>query len=151
MAQLFPASANTIARLVIFGLPVMASTVGLSLAAFYRSSYATGAYEILEQPVPFSHMHHVGQLGIDCRYCHNSVESSGYANIPPTKVCMNCHQQMWTGADLLGPIRDSWKTDRPVVWKKLHNLPHFVYFNHSIHVARASGASRATAGSTRCT
>ena len=95
--------------------------------------------EVIEQPVPFSHKHHVGELGIDCRYCHNSVETAGYAGIPATKVCMNCHQQIWTGAELLEPVRESYKYDKPIVWTKVHNLPQYTYFNHSIHVGKGVG------------
>jgi hypothetical protein len=99
----------------------------------------TGAREVVEQPVPFSHKHHVSQLGIDCRYCHTAVEKSASAGFPPTKTCMNCHQQMWTSADLLAPVRDSWKTGTPIEWTKVHNVPHYTYFNHSIHVAKGVG------------
>jgi NAD-dependent SIR2 family protein deacetylase len=91
------------------------------------------------QPVAFSHAHHVGQLGIHCLYCHTSVEKAGFANIPPTKTCMNCHQQIWQGADLLEPVRNSYKEDKPIEWLRVHNLPHYAYFNHSIHVAKGVG------------
>jgi hypothetical protein len=139
MAQVFHHSLNPIGRMLLFGFPFFLGIAGASLAAFYRSPYVTGAYEILEQPAPFSHKHHVGQLGIDCRYCHTSVEKSHFAGIPPTQTCMNCHQQMWTGSDMLGVIRDNYAKDKPVDWKKVHNLPHYVYFNHSIHVAKGVG------------
>src|SRR5262245_26001839 len=109
MPQIFHRSFNAIGRVIVFGLPLLAGGTGGSLAAFYRSGSATGADTAYEQPVPFSHAHHVGQLGIDCRYCHTSVENSSFAGIPPTKVCMNCHQQMWVGADLLAPVRESYR------------------------------------------
>lgn len=139
MPQIFPKALNPIARIIVIGLPLMAASTGVTAAAFYRSSYATGVYEVPPQPVAFSHAHHVGQLGIDCRYCHSTVETSGFANVPPTKTCMNCHQQMWQGADLLAPVRESYKTNMPIEWNRVNNLPHYVYFNHSIHVAKGVG------------
>jgi hypothetical protein len=134
MPQVFPAFANPLARISLLAVPLLISGTGVTLAAFYRSDYTTGRNEIVEQPVPFSHLHHVSQLGIDCRYCHTSVEYSWHPGYPPTKTCMNCHQQMWTGADLLAPVRASWQTDTPIAWNKVHNVPHYTYFNHSIHV-----------------
>jgi ferredoxin len=110
-------------------------------AAFYRSTYATGVNEYPPQPVAFSHAHHVGQLGISCLYCHTSVEKSGFANIPPTKTCMNCHQQIWQGSNMLEPVRESYRTDKPIEWNRVHNLPHYAYFNHSIHVAKGVGCA----------
>jgi hypothetical protein len=139
MPQIFPKGVNPLGRLIVLGLPMMFGVTCVGLAAFYRSSYATGREEVVPQPVAFSHAHHVGQLGIDCRYCHTSVEDSHFANIPPTKTCMNCHQQMWTGADLLEPVRKSYQTDTPIVWNRVHNVPHYAYFNHSIHVAKGVG------------
>lgn len=139
MPQIFPKALNPIGRLIVVGLPLLAGATGVGGAAFYRSSYATGVEETVAQPVAFSHAHHVGQLGIDCRYCHTSVESSGFANVPPTKTCMNCHQQIWTGADMLSPVRESYRTDTPIVWNRVNNLPHYAYFNHSIHVAKGVG------------
>ncbi|MBX9581616.1 MAG: cytochrome c family protein [Gemmataceae bacterium] len=139
MAQIFPKAVNPVTRLLVLGLPMMFGATGVGLAAFYRSSYATGVDEIVPQPVAFSHAHHVGQLGIHCLYCHTSVEESHFANIPPTKTCMNCHQEIWTGADLLAPVRASYRADTPIVWNRVHNVPHYAYFNHSIHVAKGVG------------
>jgi len=139
MPQLFNRSMNPISKILVLGLPIMFAGTCVGLATFYRSGYATGMNEVVKQPVPFSHKHHVGELGIDCRYCHNSVETSGYAGIPPTKICMNCHQQIWTGAELLEPVRESFRLDKPIVWTKVHNLPQYTYFNHSIHVAKGVG------------
>jgi hypothetical protein len=93
------------------------------------------------QPVPFSHQHHVSGLGIDCRYCHTSVETSSFAGIPPTKTCMNCHSQIWTKAPMLEPVRESFRTDRSLVWARVNDLPDFVYFNHSIHVNKGVGCN----------
>lgn len=116
--------------------------VGVTCLVAYgwdRSSYSTHQYLYVEQPVPFSHQHHVTALGIDCRYCHTSVEKSGFAGIPPTSTCMNCHQQIWTEADVLKPIRDSWQQDKPIHWNRVNRLPDFVFFNHSIHVNKGVG------------
>ncbi|MBA4063657.1 MAG: cytochrome C [Isosphaera sp.] len=139
MPQIFPKAMNPIARAVILGLPVIAGSTGVGLAAFYRSGYATGIGEIRPQPVAFSHAHHSGQLGIDCRYCHTTVEYSHFANVPPTKTCMNCHQQIWQGADMLDPVRKSYKEGTAIPWERVHNVPHYAYFNHSIHVAKGVG------------
>src|SRR4051812_7748945 len=108
----------------------------VALGEFYRSDYVTGARTAYRQPVPFSHTHQVGQLGIDCRYCHTGVENSPFAGMPPTETCMNCHEQIRVGADLLGPVRESWKTGKPLHWQRVHNLPGFVYFDHSIHISK---------------
>ena len=137
--QVFPKSMNVVSRLSALGAPLLLAGGIVTGAAFYRSDYTTAAREVVEQPVPFSHKHHVSQLGIDCRYCHTSVESSASAGFPPTRTCMNCHQQMWTSADLLGPVRDGYKAGIPIAWNKVHNTPHYTYFNHSIHVAKGVG------------
>jgi len=144
MAQIFHRGLNSIGRVSLLGGPILFASIAIGLAIFFRSSYATGRYDVVEQPVPFSHLHHVGQLGIDCRYCHGGVETSHFAGIPATKVCMNCHQQMWVGADMLGVVRDSWQSQngdeqKPIVWQKVHNVPHFAYFNHSAHVGKGVG------------
>lgn len=91
------------------------------------------------QPVPYSHALHVGQLGLDCRYCHTTVEKAGVAAIPPTATCMNCHTKVHTQSPLLEPVRQSWETGAPVAWVKVHDLPDYVYFNHSAHVVRGVG------------
>lgn len=139
MAQIFHHSTNTIARVTI--VVPLAALVFLSWALFEldRSVYATRASEAREQPVPFSHAHHVGGLGIDCRYCHTSVETSSFAGIPPTKTCMNCHQQIWSTSPELEPVRESFRTGRSIEWTRVHDLPDFVYFDHSIHVKKGVG------------
>jgi hypothetical protein len=136
MPQIFPKAANPIARIMLLSIPLLAASTGVGLSAFIRSDYITGANEVVEQPIPFSHLHHVNQLGIDCRYCHTAVEVSAHAGIPPTKTCMNCHQQVWNGADLLDPLRSSYAQNNPIAWNKVHNVPHYTYFNHSIHVSK---------------
>jgi hypothetical protein len=91
--------------------------------------------------LPFSHQHHVAGLGIDCRYCHTSVETSAFAGIPPTETCMTCHSQIWNQATMLQPVRDSLASGQPIVWNRVNALPDFVYFNHSIHIAKGIGCS----------
>jgi len=141
MAQIFHRSTNTISRFTIFGaLAVVAVSLWVAVQ-LQRSPYTTFAGVVRPQPVPFSHQHHVGGMGIDCRYCHTSVEVSSFAGIPPTKTCMNCHAQIWTNASLLAPVRESYQTDRSLVWTRANDLPDFVYFNHSIHIAKGVGCN----------
>jgi hypothetical protein len=134
LPQIFHRSFNTISKVTIFGSLFLLAGAGALLAVFVRSSYATNAGIVRAQPVPFSHEQHVNALGIDCRYCHTSVESSAYAGMPPTKTCMNCHQQIWVGSDMLEPVRESYRTGQPLEWSRVHRLSEFVYFNHSVHV-----------------
>jgi hypothetical protein len=141
MAQIFHPAANTIAKASIFGAVFIIIALAYIGAAVDRSPYITEAGIARDQPVPFSHEHHVRGLGIDCRYCHTSVEKSSFAGLPPTKTCMTCHSQIWSDAPILQPVRDSWNRDQPLKWERVHNLPDFVYFNHSIHVAKGIGCS----------
>ena len=104
-----------------------------------RSDYYTRRNLTVLQPVQFSHQHHVAGLGIGCRYCHTSVETSSFAGIPPTQTCMNCHSQIWTTAPALQPVRDSWANNTPIQWNRVYNLPQFVYFNHSPHIQKGIG------------
>jgi len=139
MPQIFKRSANTLARASIVGtLLVIGGLLGL-LIAIGQSSYVTRAQEYVEQPIQFSHLHHAGDDGIDCRYCHTSVETAAFAGIPPTKTCMNCHSQIWSNAPILEPVRASFREDTPLRWVRVHDLPDFVYFNHSIHVKKGMG------------
>ena len=141
MAQVFDRSSNALARasLVLTGLIVIA--LGVALNSLQRSPWVTRQGQRPDQPVPFSHKHHVEGLGLQCQYCHTSVEKSSYAGIPPTKTCMNCHSQIWTNAQLLEPVRQSWATGESVQWIKVHDLPDFVYFNHEIHVNKGIGCA----------
>jgi len=141
MAQIFDRSSNALARasLVLTGLIVIA--VGVTLDQLQRSPWVTRQGQRPEQPVPFSHKHHVQGLGLQCQYCHTTVEKSSYAGIPPTKTCINCHAQIWTNAQLLQPVRESWSTNQSVVWTKVHDLPDFAYFSHEIHVNKGLGCS----------
>jgi Cytochrome c7 and related cytochrome c len=141
MAQVFDRSSNALARasLVLTGLIVIA--LGVTLDQLQRSPWVTRQGQRADQPIPFSHKHHVEGLGLQCQYCHTTVEVSSYAGIPPTKTCMNCHAQIWTNADLLKPVRDSWATGQSIQWIKVHDLPDYVYFNHSIHVNKGIGCA----------
>jgi len=141
MAQVFDRSSNALARasLVLTGLIVIA--LGVALDQLQRSPWVTRQGQRADQPIPFSHKHHVEGLGLQCQYCHTTVEVSSYAGIPPTKTCINCHAQIWTNAGLLQPVRDSWATGQSIQWIKVHDLPDFVYFNHSIHVNKGIGCA----------
>jgi hypothetical protein len=141
MAQIFHRSTNTLSRVTIYGAVFIAGFVFWVIGGIVRSPYATDQGVTRVQPVPFSHQHHVAGLGIDCRYCHTSVETSWFAGIPPTSTCMNCHAQIWTSADMLAPVRNSFSTGTPLVWQRVHRLPDFIHFNHSIHVAKGIGCA----------
>ncbi len=130
MAQVFPRSANIIARLsILAGLVLIGAAVGLYL-------FSTGSYSapLRTQPVPFSHQQHVGNLGIDCRYCHTSVEISAFAGLPSTRICMNCHSEVLSESDELAPVRDSSTKSTPLAWNRVHTLPDYTYFDHSAHL-----------------
>jgi hypothetical protein len=139
MPQIFHRSFNTLSVVSIYGAAFLLAGAGWALAAFVRSSYATNVGIARSQPVPFSHQHHVNELGIDCRYCHTGAEDSHFAGLPPTKTCMNCHSQIWVGAEMLAPVRDSYRTDRSIPWQRVHQVADFCYFNHSIHVKKGVG------------
>jgi hypothetical protein len=141
MGQIFSKGSNSVFRYA----PV--AVVGGFFAlwgiayAMYRSPYGTEQNVPLEQPVPFSHKHHVSGLGIDCRYCHTTVERSPFAGIPPTETCMTCHSQVWRDAPVLAPVRQSLVSQQPIHWTRVNQLPDFVFFNHSIHVQKGIGCS----------
>ena len=141
MAQLFKRRANALARLTVIGIPVVVIGASVTLFAFARSDFWTRVDVPIEQPVPFSHKHHVGDDGIDCRYCHTSVENSSFAGIPSTETCMTCHSQLFKDASVLQAVRDSWQTGAPVKWVRVHDLPDYVYFDHSIHVNKGVGCA----------
>jgi hypothetical protein len=141
MPQIFHHSTNTLAKLSIFGGVFILLAAIWAVAEINRSSWNTGQWIEREQPVQFSHKHHSGDDGIDCRYCHTSVETSSDAGMPPTKTCMNCHSQIWADSPYLAPVRESWKTGKPIEWARVHDLPDYVYFNHSIHVNKGVGCS----------
>ncbi len=141
MPQFFSRSANTVAKLSIFSAAVAVIAVVWISWLLVRSPYEMVQNVPREQPVPFSHQHHSGALGIDCRFCHISVERSASANIPATKICMNCHSQMWASAPMLAPVRESYRTGKSIEWTRVNDLPEYVYFNHSIHVSKGFGCS----------
>ncbi len=141
MPQVFHPSANTLSRVVIFSL---AAGPGALLGLMYllvRSPYQTQVGVVREQPVQFSHEHHVKGLGIDCRFCHTSVETAASAGMPATHTCMTCHSQIWTGSPLLEPVRASLREQKPLEWTRVHDLPDFVYFNHGVHVQKGVGCT----------
>jgi hypothetical protein len=141
MGQIFPKGANSLARATLAFLGVgFFGFWGLGYAV-YRSPYMTRVHQPIEQPVPFSHEHHVAGLGIDCRYCHSSVETSAFAGIPPTETCITCHSQVWREAPVLAPVRQSFASGQPLQWNRVHEAPDFVFFNHSIHVQKGIGCS----------
>jgi hypothetical protein len=139
--QIFHRSTNTIAKVSIFGGVFLVAASLWVIAEINRSSYNTGQFIERQQPVQFSHKHHVGDDGIDCRYCHTSVETSNTAGMPATKTCMNCHSQIWSESPYLEIVRTSYKTNKPIEWTRVHDLPDFVYFNHSIHINKGVGCA----------
>src|SRR5213079_2018673 len=141
MAQLFSPRANVHSRVIIVGVVVLVCGAGWATSTIYWSPYTTYVGVPFDQPIPFSHKHHVGDDGIDCRYCHTSVETSSFAGIPPTETCMGCHSQIWANVELLEPVRASFRTGKSLEWTRVHDLPDFVYFNHSIHVNKGIGCS----------
>ncbi len=141
MAQIFHPSTNIYSKLsIVLALGFVGGVIGLVMAV-ERSSYKTNEGVVYEQPVKFSHDHHTAALGIDCRYCHTSVEQSAFANIPATEVCMNCHKLIWKDSPMLEPVRASFRDNKPLQWNRVHDLPDYVYFDHSIHVAKGVGCA----------
>jgi len=141
MAQIFDRNTNSLARAILLLSGLMVVALALTVNELQRSPWVTRQGQRAAQPVPFSHKHHVQGLGLQCQYCHTSVEKSSYAGIPPTKTCINCHSEIWTDANLLEPVRQSWDTGESIQWMKVHDLPDFVYFNHSVHVNKGLGCS----------
>jgi hypothetical protein len=141
MAQIFNPSTNTLAKFTIFAAVFILAGIAWTIGALARSSYTTGQGVTRTQPIQFSHDHHARGLGIDCRYCHTSVEVSAFAGIPPTATCMHCHQIIWADAPELAPVRESFRTGRPLRWRRVHDLPDYAYFDHSVHVAKGVGCA----------
>jgi hypothetical protein len=141
MAQIFHRSTNTIARVSIYGGVLLLLVAGYLGYAVNASPYFTEVNNARPQPVPFSHKHHVGDLGLDCRYCHTTVENSASAGMPPTQTCMTCHSQIWSSSPSLEPVRASYRDDRSLSWTRVNAVPDFVYFNHSIHIAKGVGCT----------
>src|ERR1700749_2662850 len=136
MPQIFHRSANTISRASILFVVILVSGALWAFAELQRSPFYSWRGVAREQPVPFSHQHHVGGLGLDCRYCHTGVENSPVAGVPPTHTCMTCHSQLYTQTAMLAPIGESLANDAPIHWNKVNRLPDYVYFDHSIHIAK---------------
>lgn len=143
MAQVFTRRANLVARSSPLILLLLLVGAGAAIWWFFWSDWArqVGPSSAPIQPVPFSHAFHVGGLKIDCRFCHSKVEISGYANLPTTQTCMGCHSVIRTDSEKLKPVRESWANNKPIEWVNVHDLPQFVYFNHSSHVAKGVGCS----------
>jgi hypothetical protein len=139
VAQLFHRSTNALSRLSIFGTLFAVAMLALGWGGVIRSSYVTEDDVVREQPIPFSHQHHVGGLGLDCRYCHTSVERSPFAGVPPTQICMNCHKEVWSQSATLDPVRASFRENRPIEWIRVNDVADFVYFDHSIHIHQGVG------------
>lgn len=141
MAQLFRPGANAVAGAVMVAIiagPILAIVLTFVV---WESPYATSQYISRYQPVPFSHEHHVGSLGLDCRYCHTGVEQTAFAGLPPTHTCMTCHSQIWTTASILEPVRESLAQNIPIRWVRVNRVPDYVYFDHSIHVSKGIGCT----------
>ncbi|HEY4838361.1 MAG TPA: cytochrome c3 family protein [Candidatus Acidoferrales bacterium] len=139
MAQIFHRSTNTIARVSIYGAAVLLAILVWAVYELSASPYVTDVNVAKDQPVPFSHKHHVGELGLDCRYCHTAVEFAPSAGMPPTQTCMTCHSQIWVNSPMLEPVRASYRDDKSIEWIRVNAVPDFVYFNHSIHVNKGVG------------
>jgi hypothetical protein len=139
MSQIFKPSTNTLAKVTLFGAIFFFLVSVWILVSLNRSAYATRQTIIRAQPVPFSHDHHTEAMGISCLYCHTSVETSAFAGVPPTATCMNCHKLIWNDSPMLEPVRESFRSGEPIRWARVNDLPDFVYFNHSIHVAKGMG------------
>ncbi|OIO37506.1 MAG: cytochrome C [Candidatus Omnitrophica bacterium CG1_02_46_14] len=134
MAQLFPRSSNQWVRRSLVAAAILGIGFVTVVAMWFRSPYSTWVHIARAQNVPFSHKHHADELGIDCRFCHTSAEKSAYAGIPSTETCMKCHSVIWKDSTMLEPVRESSRTGKPMVWKRVHDLPDHVYFDHSIHL-----------------
>jgi hypothetical protein len=141
MPQIFNRYANSYARASIIGVVVLLGAGFAAADRLARSPYMTRAETYREQPIQFSHQHHVGGIGIDCRYCHTTVERAASAGIPPVKTCMNCHAQIWSDSPFLEPVRQSFRTGEAIRWMRVHDLPDFAYFNHSVHVKKGVGCA----------
>ena len=141
MASSFEPGANLAVKLALISAGAMLVIGVLWWWLWPRTEYARFVGFPVSQPVPFSHEHHVSGLGISCGYCHTSVETSSFAGIPPTHTCMTCHSQIWSNATVLEPVRESYRTGKPLEWVRVHDLPDFAYFNHSIHVNKGIGCA----------
>jgi hypothetical protein len=136
---LFPRWCNALLWGALAAAAVLATVLLALPFAFARSAYTTGEGEPVAQPVKFDHRHHVHDDGIPCLYCHGGAERGAAAGVPPTSTCMNCHAQVWTKSPEVAPVRASYFQDRPIRWRRVSVLPDFVFFNHSVHLAKGVG------------
>lgn len=141
MAQIFQPGATTYARMALVSLALGPFALVILAYLLMGSPYITGQHETVDQVPPFSHEHHVRQLGIGCAMCHSQVEKTAFAGMPATQTCMSCHSQIWTNAAMLAPVRESLAKNKPLSWHRVNNLPDYVYFNHSVHVNNGVGCS----------
>ena len=135
MSDIFPKWTNRLPLQIIVGVVTLGVTATAAIWYYVTPQYSRVGYQPV-QPVPFSHSIHADQLGLDCRYCHDGVESSWYSNVPSSSVCMNCHNQILTDSPKLEPVRSAYESDEPINWVQIHRLSGYVYFNHSVHVNR---------------
>jgi hypothetical protein len=134
VAALFPPVANQIYRATLIVLGLVAVLVVISPMIWIRTPYAGDTHDALQQPIEFDHRHHVRDDGIDCVYCHDTVETDAYAGLPSTERCMGCHGQIWPDSPELAPLHESWRRHTPIRWKRLNALPAYVFFHHGVHV-----------------
>jgi hypothetical protein len=141
MSQIFGRTSDMTLRACLALVALALPCAMIAGVAGFSTSYVSNLHTTPSQPIPFSHEHHVGQLRIDCRYCHTSVERSSFAGMPSTKICMNCHSQIWNKSVMLEPVRASYRTGRPIEWQRVTNTPGFVYFDHRIHIHKGMGCT----------
>jgi hypothetical protein len=135
MAQVFHPSMNVVSRASIAAVAIAVPILGI-LGWGISQSYGNEMHTPREQPIPFSHKHHVGDDGIDCRYCHSTVDKGASAGMPSTYTCMTCHSQIWSESPELEKLREAFRLGQAIKWQRVHDLPDFAYFNHSIHVKK---------------
>jgi hypothetical protein len=141
MASVFPPWANTAFRVAVGAAALGAAGAVAAPMIWVRTPWARGQWEVADQPVEFDHRHHNRDDGMDCRYCHNTVDRAATAGIPSTDKCMGCHNQIWSQSPMLEVVRRSYFSGAPIPWNRVHQVPGFAYFNHAIHVSKGFGCS----------
>ena len=134
VAALYPPAANAVYRAVLVALLAIVTIAIVAPMIYIRMPYSGDTNDAVQQPIEFDHRHHVRDDGIDCVYCHETVETQAFAGIPSTERCMGCHGQIWTESPELAPLRASWTTHTPIRWKRINSLPSYVYFHHGVHI-----------------